>query len=77
MTDQRGYRSPLVVNVPGYTNTLVKVLGQRGYCATYDGEELALKNSQSFNEQYDIHTASGYVRRGPGAYRANCRPAWF
>jgi hypothetical protein len=77
LTDQRGYRSPLVLNVEGYTNNLVKFLGQRGYCATYDGEELALKNSQSFNEQYDIHTASGYVRRGAGAYRATCNPAWF
>jgi hypothetical protein len=62
---QRGPRSPFVLNVDGYTN------------ATYDGEELAMKNSQGFNEQYDIHTSTGYVRRGEGAYRATCTPAWF
>lgn len=77
MTDQRGYRSPRVLNEQGYTNTLVTVLGQKGYCAKYDGEEVALKTSQGFNEQYDILTASGYVRRGAGAYRSTCNPAWF
>ena len=77
MTDQRGYRAPRVLNEQGYTNTVVQVLGGRGYCATWDGEEIALKNTNSFNEQYDILTAGGYVRRGPGAYRSTCRPAWF
>lgn len=77
MSDQRGFRSPRVLNQDGYTGNVVKFLGQRGYCATYDGEELAVKDSQSFNEQYDIHTASGYVRRGAGAYRATCNPSWF
>ncbi len=43
----------------------------------YDGEEVALKTSQGSNEQYDILTASGYVRRGAGAYRSTCTPAWF
>lgn len=77
MSDQRGTRAPRVLNEQGYTSNVVKFMGQRGYCAMYDGEELALKNSQSFNEQYDILTASGYVRRGGGAYRATCHPAWF
>ncbi len=77
MTDQRGYRAPRVLNEQGYTGSLVQVLGGRGYCATWDGEEIALKNTNSFNEQYDILTAGGYVRRGPGAYRSTCRPAWF
>jgi hypothetical protein len=77
MTDQRGAKSPRVLNDQGYTNNLVKALGQKGYCAVYDGEEIALKDSQSFNEQYDILTASGYVRRGAGAYRSTCNPAWF
>lgn len=77
MNDQRGYRAPRVLNEQGYTNTLVAVLGQKGYCSKYDGEEVAVKTSQGFNEQYDILTASGYVRRGPGAYRSTCNPAWF
>lgn len=77
LTDQRGAKSPRVLNEAGYTANLVKFLGQRGYCAIWDGEEIAVKSSQGFNEQYDILTASGYVRRGVGAYRATCHPAWF
>ena len=77
MTDQRGTRSPRVLNEQGYTSNVVKALGQKGYCAMYDGEEVALKTSQGSNEQYDILTASGYVRRGAGAYRSTCTPAWF
>ncbi len=77
MTDQRGTRSPRVLNEQGYTSNVVKALGQKGYCAMYDGEEVALKTSQGSNEQYDILTASGYVRRGGGAYRSTCTPAWF
>ena len=41
-------------------------VSRRGYCAIYDGEELAVKNSDDFNEQYDILSASqrGALRRG-------------
>jgi hypothetical protein len=48
-----------------------------GYCATNDGEELAVKNSNSFNDQYDIINSEGFVRRGAGSYRSTCYPAWF
>lgn len=75
--DLRGAKSPRVLNEPAYTGGLVSVLAQRGYCAVWDGEEIGIKNSQSFNEQYDILTWNGYVRRGPGAYRSTCTPAWF
>jgi hypothetical protein len=68
---------PGVVDADGYTRNVVKFLGQRGYCALYDGEEIALKSSNGFNEQYDILSAAGFVRRGPGTYRATCTPAWF
>jgi hypothetical protein len=48
-----------------------------GYCAFYDGEEMAVKNTNKFNDQYDISTSSGYIRRGDGSYRSTCWPAWF
>ncbi len=49
-----------------------------GYCWTYDGEELAMKNVNDFNDQYDILLSEGYIRRDVlGSYRATCRPAWF
>ena len=38
----------------------------QGICSYYDGEELAVKNTNDFNEQYDILLASGHMRRGAG-----------
>jgi len=52
-------------------------LSAAGYCAYYDGEELAVKSSNSFNDQYDILVSSGHIRRGAGSYRSTCNPAWF
>jgi hypothetical protein len=52
-------------------------LSNAGYCSTYDGEELGVKNSNSFNEQFDILVSSGHIRRGGGSYRSTCSPSWF
>jgi hypothetical protein len=53
-------------------------LQKMGLCTTYDGEELAVKNTNVFNDQYDILLAEGFLRReATGSYRATCRPAWF
>lgn len=48
-----------------------------GYCAVFDGEEVAIKNTNAFNEQYHVLTSASTVRRGDGSYRATCRPVWF
>ena len=66
-----------VRNVSGYVADVLKALGSRGICATYDGEELAVKNTNAHSEQYDILLASGHMRRRPSAYRGDCRPAVF
>jgi hypothetical protein len=60
-----------------YVDAVAAQMQAMGYCAIYDGEELAVKNTNSFNDQYDISTSSGYIRRGDGSYRATCWPAWF
>ena len=39
--------------------------------------ELQVKNSNDFNDQYDIMISQGYVRRGAGSYRSTCSPAAF
>jgi len=66
------------VKNPGkFTSAVVANLSAAGLCAFYDGEELGVKNSNSFNDQYDILVASGHIWRGPGSYRSTCRPAWF
>ena len=66
----------LVVNVKGYEAGLVRNMQQRGYCAVA-GEELGVKTTNAFNEQYDVLTANSHIRRQLGSYRSTCRPAAF
>ena len=66
-----------VRNVQRYLSRMPDMLAQRGLCAKWDGEEMAVKNSNSFNEQFDILTSGGFIRRQGGSYRSTCRPAWF
>ena len=66
-----------VVDATGYVNAVARAITRNGVCGYYDGEELAVKNSNSFNDQYDILTSDGFIRRQGGAYRSTCRPAWF
>jgi hypothetical protein len=68
---------PFVRDTDGYWDAVTNEVRRLGYCATNDGEELAVKNSNSFNDQYDIINSEGFVRRGTGSYRATCYPAWF
>lgn len=56
-----------------YMDAVVENLRRAGYCALNDGEEIAIKNSNDFSEQYDILSAGGHVLR---AYMVTCRPAW-
>jgi len=65
-----------VLNVPGYEAGLVRQLQARGLCAVA-GEELGVKNTNTFNEQYDVLTSSNYIRRQAGSYQVTCRPAAF
>jgi hypothetical protein len=66
-----------IVDVQRYITRMPQLMEQRGFCAMYDGEELAVKDSNSFNDQYDILTSSFYIRRDQGSYRSTCYPAWF
>jgi hypothetical protein len=60
-------------NVGGYMDTVVENLKKAGFCALNDGEEIAVKKTNDFSEQYDIISSGGHVLR---AYMATCRPAW-
>jgi len=66
-----------VRNEDAFVSAVMKNLNAAGYCTYYDGEELAVKNSNSFNDQYDILVSSGHIRRGAGSYRSTCNPSWF
>ena len=67
-----------VLDTHNFPEEVGRNLEKRGFCTKYDGEELAVKSSNRFNDQYDILLAEGYIRReATGAYRATCYPAWF
>ena len=66
-----------VVDPTGYVNAVAAAVTKNGVCGYYDGEELGVKNSNSFNDQYDILTSDMFIRRQGGSYRSTCRPAWF
>ncbi|HXK10971.1 MAG TPA: hypothetical protein VMT70_15085 [Vicinamibacteria bacterium] len=66
-----------VTNVDGYVATVQQVLAGQGACSYWDGEELAVKTTNAFSEQFDILVSSGYIRRGPNSYRGDCMPSWF
>ena len=68
-----GERNYKIRNVPQYVDEVVYNLRTRGFCALNDGEEIAVKNSNDFNDQYDVITGEAFISR---AYRATCRPAW-
>jgi hypothetical protein len=69
--------SVFVRDVNRYHEAVVQALRDVGLCAIFDGEEVAVKNTNDFSDQYDIITATDFVRWGDGAYAATCRPARF
>ena len=68
------FRGDTVVNLPGYYVGLIRILDREGLCAAYDGEELAVKNTNDFSDQYKVLTSWSEVRR---AYMVTCTPAVF
>jgi hypothetical protein len=63
-----------VLNVGAYVVGVIKNLDRKGICATYDGEELAVRTQGDFNDQYDILTGNDLIRR---YYVNTCEPAVF
>lgn len=67
-----------VLDTHNFPEEVGRNLEKAGFCTKYDGEELAVKNANGFNDQYDLLLAEGYIRRETtGAYRSTCYPAWF
>lgn len=66
-----------IVDFDRYFVLMVEAMQSFGYCSIYDGEELAVKTDNGFNEQFDIFAGDGFVRRGEGSYRSTCYPATF
>ena len=66
-----------VRDTAAYIEEMLAEVRSEGACATWDGEELAVKRTNDFNDQYDILTFENFIRRDHGSYRATCYPAWF
>jgi hypothetical protein len=77
LTDSFGGSNYRVLDRSRYIGTVVKNIQSRGICAREELEEIPVKTTNSFNEQYDIWTSAGYIRRAPGAYITTCFPAQF
>jgi hypothetical protein len=60
-----------------YFDEVIRQLNRQGLCTDGVREELGIKSSNDFSEQYDILLASGHMRRFPSSYRGVCRPATF
>jgi hypothetical protein len=75
--DWQGGLSYRVLDAVRYHEEVVARLELMGFCAVWDGEEVGVKNTNDFNEQYQAMTSLGYVRWGGGSYRSTCYPSWF
>jgi hypothetical protein len=67
------FSGDIALEVGRYVDETVDNLRREGFCALNDGEEVAVKNSNDFSEQYDIISSRGAVIQ---IYTATCRPAW-
>ena len=64
----------IVTNIGGYYVGVIKDLDRQGICAGFDGEELTVKNTPEYNDQYKVTTSWGLVRN---FYIGTCYPAVF
>lgn len=69
-----GYPNYRVLDHRAYTAAVVDRLRALGYCASDEKEEVAVKRTNAFNEQYNLWTSFGYVRL---SYVTTCFPAQF
>jgi hypothetical protein len=70
---REGVEGDRITDSVQYHAALVRHLEEKGYCAFFDGEEIAVKRSNDFSEQWDMESASGKPIR---MYAATCKPAW-
>ena len=76
--DELGGGSCKVLDRETSTSTpTVENIQAQGVCSRAETEEIQVKTTNDYNEQYNIWVSSGYVRHGPGAYITTCFPAQF
>jgi hypothetical protein len=73
LTDTNG-GNPRVLDRQKYHEAVAAVIEANGGCVLIQKEELAVKNTNDFSEQWNIYTSAAFVRR---KYVTTCVPAWF
>jgi hypothetical protein len=68
------FNGDIVTNTGAYYVGVIRNLDRQGICGGFDGEELTVKNTAEFNDQYKIMTSWGQVRK---YYIGTCFPAVF
>jgi hypothetical protein len=66
--------NPRVKDRQAYHVAVMSALSDLGVCGNIEKEEIAIKNTNDFNEQWNIWTSSAYTWR---RYETTCTPAWF
>jgi hypothetical protein len=54
---------------------VVDAIRRKGYCAGIYAEEVSVRTSRAYSENFDVLISTGAIRRGEGAYRSTCYPA--
>jgi hypothetical protein len=75
--DSAGEGAWRVLDADRYFAGVIANLQAKDYCAGFDLQNVQVKNSNSFSEDYDILLSDGHVRRGASIYRQTCSPANF
>jgi hypothetical protein len=68
-----------VLDREAYVDGVIANLRAAGLCAerTLDRERVVAKSTNAFSEEWDVLTASRFIRRGSYSYRHTCEPASF
>jgi hypothetical protein len=73
----KGGGSYKVLDRARYHDEVVKNLHAQNICAIVELEEIAVKTTNAYNEQYNIWVSDGFIRHGRGAHITTCFPATF
>jgi hypothetical protein len=76
-SQDKGGGSYKVLDRARYHEVVVANLHARNVCAIIELEEIAVKTTNEYNEQYNIWTSDGFIRHGRGAHITTCFPATF
>jgi hypothetical protein len=67
--------STVTISEHDWAWAIINVIRRKGYCAGLYAEEVSVRTSKAFSENFDVLTASHTIRRGEGSYRSTCYPA--